>query len=189
MKPYTRVFLTLFVTGLFLGLTKVLLAETLSDDKDDTVTIIHTVNPYTAEKGDLYLYNGRFWNKLNDTQKASFIAGVSQGVDTYLLFISSKVDTEQEFNQCFLTRRLFLATGFYPSEIAKVVDGIYKDTSNIKIPITNGIMVATLKAKGVPSHEIEEMLSIYHRFSHQQFPMVINSRYFWWKSNKYYKFR
>jgi len=30
---------------------------------------------------------------------------------------------------------------------------------------------------------------IKHRFSRQKFSMVINGRYFWWKSNKYYKFR
>ncbi|MDO9514607.1 MAG: hypothetical protein Q7J01_00705 [Syntrophales bacterium] len=170
MKPYMRVFLALAIIGLFLGLTKVLPAETLSDDKNDKVTIVHIVNPYTGEKGGLHLGNGRAWNMLNDVEKGVFIAGVWQGVDTYLLLISLKTDTKQEYDRCFLAQSLLRAVGFYPQEIAKIVDVIYEDTSNIQIPITKVIIVATLKAGGASSQEIEKVLSDLRKESAKQNP-------------------
>ena len=165
-----RVFLTLLVLVLFLGLTKVLSAETLSDDKNDKVTILHIVDPYTGEKGDLHLYNGRYWNMLNDTQKTIFITGVWDGVDTYLLLIRLRTDTKQEYDRCFLAQSLLKAVGFYPQEITKIVDDIYEDTSNIQIPITKVIIVATLKAGGVSSQEIEKGLSDFRKEAAKQNP-------------------
>jgi hypothetical protein len=53
----------------------------------------------------------------------------------------------------------YAANGFGPPEIASIIDDIYKDKSNIRIPVSEVLRVAVRKATGLSQKKLEDLLS------------------------------
>lgn len=129
-------------------------------DIDDMLTLCPVG---VTEKGGnvvgIKLYNGRFWKHLNtNDNKAMFIAGLMDGATAY--FIVSGVGTLPKQQAKYIDiHQSFMSSGFSPPEIANIIDDIYRDNSNIRIPIYEIHRVALEKGTGATQEKIERTLS------------------------------
>jgi hypothetical protein len=110
-----------------------------------------------GDKISLKERNGRFWNLLSSDQKGIFISGMMEGVQAY--FIASDVARTEKQSEYMKVRDTFFIEGFTTQEFANILDDIYKDKSNIRIPIFEVHRVAVKKSKGLSQKKIEDLLS------------------------------
>jgi hypothetical protein len=146
----------LLTMGLFLGLLNMSWAASGPD-----ITTLSTLSPIgVTTKGytvSVRQYNGRFWNQLTTEQKGVFIGGLLEGVVAY--YITSGVATTPKQSEYEKIKDSYFADGFIPPEMANVIDDIYKDNSNLRIPISEVLRVAVRKAKGLSQLGVEDLLS------------------------------
>lgn len=102
-------------------------------------------------------YNGRFWSTLNKENKGVLICGLMEGVKAY--FIKSDVASAPNQKKYREIKDSFFAEGFYPPEIANIVDTFYEDSSCIKIPIFELVIVAVKKTEGATPQKIDGLLT------------------------------
>jgi hypothetical protein len=130
-----------------------------SEDTTTPVKIGVTDKGYTVFQ---YSYNGRWWNTLREDQRGIYIAGLQEGVDTFQ--VAAGVGSKY-----YDVRESYFAQGFSPPELASIITDIYKDKSNIRIPISEVLRVTVKKATGLSQDKIEKLLGgLRQKFSNQK---------------------
>jgi len=129
-----------------------------SDSKPED---LQTLNRFAVtDKGyeiGVYQFNGKMWDTLTKWQKEFFIAGLQEGVVAY--YVTSGVAITSQQSEYLKLKDSYFVKGFGPPEIANIIDDIYKDKSNILIPVSEILRVSARKAEGVSRNEIEDLLS------------------------------
>ena len=74
-------------------------------------------------------------------------------------WVASGLATTREQGKYMKIKDAFYAEGFTAPELASIINDIYKDASNIRIPIFEVQRVAIKKAGGLSQQKVEEMLS------------------------------
>lgn len=138
-------------------------AKTLSRNENRLLTAVCGVNSYTGKEYYMHFGNGRAWSIFSDKEKQGYVMGTWDIGKAHISALASIIDTRQVHSRCVELYDSFVAHGFTTSETAKMVDDIYQDTSNIRIPIIYVVKVAALKAGGASSEEIEKVLSDYRK--------------------------
>lgn len=141
------------IIALILILPNILYA-TPPDDNTTPTTIGVTSKGWEIST---HQYNGRFWNKLEEYHKPAFVSGFFEGVIAYC--VSSGVLTTPEQDKYSNLEDSYVSTKLSPPEIASIIDDIYKDKSNIRIPVSEVLRVAIKKAGGLSNKRVENLLS------------------------------
>ena len=143
----------LLTLALFITVTNTSLAASTSSDMETVGQIGTTATglPVTTR-----YYNGRWWNRLSSDLKTGFIAGMQEGVSAQAaaLFGSSNM------RELVTYKESFFADSFSPPELANIIDAIYADASNLRIPIVEALKMAVRKTEGLSPKEERDRLSL-----------------------------
>ena len=143
---------------LFLTIALLTMFESTSLHAQDRKTTLFRVGKTSKGRYDVSveMYNGRFWNSLIPEYKEAFLGGLVEGVLAY--YVKSGVATTDKQSDYIHLKDSFFAEGFTPSELANIIDSLYKDSSNVKIPISEVLRVAVRKCKGLSQQELDDLL-------------------------------
>jgi hypothetical protein len=110
------------------------------------------------------VFNGRMWQLLSSSQKASHLTGIQEGIRLCLnqirgdLQISSELMDAMKSAGIFDRRRLlFTSQGI--SAIEAGVDDFYQEPANLGIPIMDAYQHVTLELNYAPPQEVANNLS------------------------------
>jgi hypothetical protein len=144
-----RRLLLLAIAALFI-FTKISWAqEPQSNDMTTPLKVGVTDKGYTVF---LHSYNGRWWATLREDQRGIFIAGLQEGVDAFQ--VAAGIGSRY-----YDVRESYFAQGFSPPELASIITDIYKDKSNIRIPVSEVLRVSVKKATGLSQDKMEKLLA------------------------------
>lgn len=93
------------------------------------------------------LVNGRLWNTLSQSEKLTFVAGISEGVNLLAGFVHMKGSDLKDLNA--------RAT---PDEMREMMNKLFSDPANANIPIGLMYCVAKAEASGENQDFIDRML-------------------------------
>jgi len=129
-----------------------------ASQEDDYVTFTAVgLDPKDNKEVGLNLYNGRFWKTLNDSQKPAFIAGIQEGVLDY--YINSDVSTTSEYKKYENIRTSYFIPGYKRNEVANMIDNVYTDSTNLRIPIIEVLKCLRKKVGGASKNELDNIFS------------------------------
>jgi hypothetical protein len=155
MQIYRRGIVMLLTIALLSIFTKISWAADSQLEDMQTPTKIGTTTK--GWEVFVYQYNGRLWNTLTAGQKELFIAGLQEGVTAY--YAASDVGTTSRQSEYMNVKDSYFAKGFGPPELAGIIEDIYKDKANIRLPISEVLRVAVRKTAGLFQYKTEELLS------------------------------
>ena len=109
-------------------------------------------------------FNGHMWQLLSNSQKASHLTGIQEGIKLCLnsikedLHISAELMNEMKKSGLFDRRRLlFISQGI--SGIESGIDKFYEDPKNLEIPIMDAYQHVTLEMNYASAKELANNLS------------------------------
>jgi hypothetical protein len=118
-------------------------------------------------------FNGHMWQLLSNSQKASHLSGIQEGIKLCLnqikedLHISAELMSEIKESGLFDRRRLlFSSQGI--SGIEAGIDKFYQDSANLEIPIMDAYQHVTLELNYASANELANNLSSLRRKYHGQ---------------------
>jgi hypothetical protein len=90
------------------------------------------------------LVNGRYWNRLDNAQfKAIYVIGFSDGVNQ-----AGKPDD----------KKLWFPWGMSNAEIVKSLDRFYDTPENLRIAVTNALIVCSARLRGMSEEDVQKMV-------------------------------
>ena len=132
-----------------------------------TVFLIWGSAPVMAESPPFAtagVFNGRMWQLLSSSQKASHLTGIQEGVKLCLnqikgdLQISAELMDEMKESGVFDRRRLlFTSQGI--SAIEAGLNDFYGDSANLEIPIIDGYQHVTMELNFASPQELANNLA------------------------------
>lgn len=100
--------------------------------------------------------NGKAWRLLGLQSKIDELIGIEEGM---LLMLREAYPSLSPADRAVLDARLerLIIKGFRTSDIAEQIDGFYKDSSNLRIPVVDAYKYAIRKMHGASQHELDEL--------------------------------
>jgi len=110
------------------------------------------------------VFNGRMWQLLNSSQKASHLTGIQEGIRLCLNQIKADLHISAELMQAMeeagvFDRRRLLFTSRGISAIEAGLDNFYRDPANLDIPIMDAYQHVTLELNFASPQEVADNLS------------------------------
>lgn len=152
MQNLTKLLLVLIVAAAF-TVPAAVLAQQSHDENDERTAGWH---------------NGRAWEMMNSQEKIYFLTAIENGIillQTELLRVTSDRDAIDSINQ---TTDAFTISGFRFSDFTQEVDEIYKERTNIRIPIAYAYVVVIKKANGMEPSDLNDYISRLRAFWNKQ---------------------
>ena len=147
MKP-TRIFIVLSLLILLLAGTRVMAGSPAFTTAD--------------------AFNGRMWQLLSSSQKASHLTGIQEGIRLCLNQIKADLHISAELMKAMkeagiFDRRRLLFTSRGISAIGSGLDHFYRDPANLEIPIMDAYQHVTLELNYASPQEVANNLSSLRR--------------------------
>ena len=110
------------------------------------------------------VFNGRMWQLLSSSQKASHLTGIQEGIKLCLDQIKGDLQISRELMDAMkesgmFDRRRLLFTSQGISAIEAGLDHFYGDSANLEIPIMDAYQHVTLELNYAPPQEVANNLS------------------------------
>ena len=110
------------------------------------------------------VFNGRMWQLLNSSQKASHLTGIQEGIKLCLNQIKEDLHISAELMQAMkasgiFDRRRLLFTSRGISAIEAGLDNFYRDPANLEIPIMDAYQHVTLELNYASPQKVANNLS------------------------------
>ena len=109
-------------------------------------------------------FNGRMWQLLSNSQKASHLTGIQEGINLCLDQIKEDLQISVELMDAMIEsgifdRRRLLFTSQGLSAIEAALNNFYRDGANLQIPISDAYQHVTLELNFAPPQELANNLS------------------------------
>ena len=150
--------------SLFKIVSYILFALSLTTTLADNTSIIET------ERSDKTIshnvYNGRLWNKLDKQTKIFYLNALEESFSMITLQIIENKEKPEVLTSHDKVVEILTVQGFRFSDLVQQVDMVYKDTSNLRVPIIEAYRYILRKLKGA-SPEIlgKEIASLRKRYN------------------------
>jgi hypothetical protein len=110
------------------------------------------------------VFNGRMWQILSSSQKASHLTGIQEGITLCLNQIKTDLQISPELmremnNSGLFDRRRLLFSSQGITGIEAGLNNFYKDPANLEIPIIHAYQHVTLELNFAPPQELANNLS------------------------------
>ncbi|MEJ2284387.1 MAG: hypothetical protein P8X85_12415 [Desulfobacterales bacterium] len=110
------------------------------------------------------VFNGRMWQILSSSQKASHLTGIQEGIRLCLNQINADLQISPELmremnNSGLFDRRRLLFSSQGITGIEAGLNNFYKDPANLEIPIIDAYQHVTLELNFAPPQELANNLS------------------------------
>ena len=132
-----------------------------------TIFLIWGSTPIVAESPPFTtadVFNGRMWQLLSSSQKASHLTGIQEGIKLCLDQIKGDLQISRELMDAMkesgmFDRRRLLFTSQGISAIEAGLNDFYGDSANLEIPIMDAYQHVTLELNYAPPQEVANNLS------------------------------
>jgi hypothetical protein len=110
------------------------------------------------------VFNGRMWQLLSDSQKASHLNGIQEGIKLCLNQIKGDLQISRELMDAMtesgiFDRRRMLFTSQGISSIERGLNTFYQDSTNLEIPIIAAYQHVTMELNFASTRELADNLS------------------------------
>jgi hypothetical protein len=113
-----------------------------------------------AADADIYhtstLFNGRFWQTLDDKEKLIYVAACRDAIDM-ITTTEHAADGKDAIKNSVASLQIWVSGDFTIGDYGKALDSFYATPENVRVPIIMALRYCTVKFNGMSSKNLEDM--------------------------------